>query len=158
MFDRRQLVARGAAIVLMFVSFGYARADDANEYPSEVRADGELADGSDISAANGTAHVDGAVGVDQADVIEEIVVIGKNKKRLPNLGSSLGTDPVVKKPGRHDWQFLPIYDPEQAYPYSDQIQLDEQIRRAGFIELFRVRFGQRPQGITTTASNVVGFD
>ena len=143
MFDRRQLVAPGAAIVLMFASFGYAQADDANEHPSEVRADVELADGSDISTANGT-DIRGTtdVGDDQADVIEEIVVIGKKKKRLPNLGSTLGTDPVVQKPGRFDWQFLPIYDPEQAYPYFDQLQLDEQIRRAGFIELFRVRFGQ----------------
>ena len=142
MFDQRQLVARGAAIVLMFASFGYAQADDANEYHAEVLADLELADGTATSTTNGTAHGDGDVGDDQADVIEEIVVIGKKKRRLPNLGSSLGTDPVVKKPGRTDWQFLPIYDPEQAYPYSDQIQLDEQIRRAGFIDLFRVRFGQ----------------
>ena len=45
MFDQRQLVARGAAIVLMFASFGYAQADDANEYHAEVLADLELADG-----------------------------------------------------------------------------------------------------------------
>ena len=142
MFDRRQLVARGAAIMFMLASFGYAQADEANEDPSEVRADLELADGTDISITNSKAHVDGDVGDDQADVIEEIVVIGKKKRRLVNLGSSLGTDPVVQKPGRLDWEFLPIYDPEQAYPYFDQLQLDEQIRRAGFIDLFRVRFGQ----------------
>ena len=75
-------------------------------------------------------------------MIEEIVVIGKEKWQLPNLGSSLDTDPVVPKPGRIDWQFLPMYDPEQAYPYFDQFQLDEEIRRTGFIELFRARFGR----------------
>ncbi len=143
MFDRRQLVARGAAIVLMFASFGYAQADDANEYLAEVRADLEMADGVDISTTNRTdirATTD--VGGDQADVIEEIVVIGKQKWQRPNLGSSLDTDPVVQKPGRIDWQFLPKYDPEQAYPYFDQFQLDAEIRRTGFIQLFRARFGR----------------
>jgi len=143
MFDRRQLVARGATIVLMFASFGYAQADDANEYLADVRADLEMADGVDISITDRTdirATADG--GGDQADVIEEIVVIGKKKRRLPNLGRSLDTDPVVQKPGRIDWQFLPMFDPEQAYPYFDQFQLDEEIRRTGFIELFRARFGR----------------
>ncbi len=142
MFDRRQLLARGAAIVLMCASFGYAQADDANEYHAEVRADLEMADGVEISSKNrsdirATADVDG----DQEDVIEEIVVIGRKKSQHPNLGSSLDTDPVVQKPGRIDWQFLPIYDPEQAYPYSDLLQFDQEIRRTGFIDLFRIRFG-----------------
>ncbi len=143
MVDRRQLVALSAAIVLMFTSIGYAQADDAKEYLSEVRGDLEMADGADISTTNrtdirATADADD----DQADVIEEIVVIGKKKRPLPNLGSSSGTDPVLQNPNRIDWHFLPMYDPEQAYPYFDQFQLNEEIRRAGFIELFRVRFGR----------------
>jgi len=143
MFDRRQLVTRGAAIVLMFASFGYAQADDANEYVAEVRGDLEMADDVDILTTNRTdVRAMADVGGDQADVIEEIVVIGKKKRQLPYLGSSLDTDPVVQKPGRIDWQFLPMYDPEQAYPYSDLVQFDEEIRRTGFIELFRVRFGR----------------
>ena len=142
MFDRRQLVARGAAIVLMFASFGYAQADDANEYLAEVGADLEMADDVDILTTNRTdVRAMADVGGDQADVIEEIVVIGKKKRQLPYLGSSLDTDPVVQKPGRIDWQFLPMYDPEQAYPYSDLLQFDQEIRRTGFIELFRIRFG-----------------
>ena len=103
MFDRRRLMARRAAIVLTFASFGYAQADDANEYLSEARADLELTEGVDISTTNRTdTRATADVGGDQADVIEEIVVIGKKKKRLPNLGSSLATDPVVQKPGRFD--------------------------------------------------------
>ena len=142
MFDRRQLMARGAAIVLMFASFGYAQADDANEYLAEVGADLEMADDVDILTTNRTdVRAMADVGGDQADVIEEIVVIGKKKRQLPYLGSSLDTDPVVQKPGRIDWQFLPMYDPEQAYPYSDLLQFDQEIRRTGFIELFRIRFG-----------------
>jgi len=141
--DRRQLVARSAAIVLLFASTGYAQADDSNEYLSGVRADLEIGDGTDMSTKSGTEiRATADAGGDQDDVIEEIVVIGKRKWRRPNLGSGWDTDPAVQKPGRIVWQFLPIYDPEQAYPYFDQLQLDDQIRRAGFIELFRVRFGR----------------
>jgi len=143
MFDRRQLVARAVAIVLMFAASGFAFADDANEYRSEVRDDLVLADGADISTMNRTditarADADG----DDVYVIEEIVVIGRKKSQHRNLGNSSGTDPVVQKPGRIDWQFLPMYDPEQAYPYSDLFQFDQEIRRRGFIELFRVSFGR----------------
>ena len=74
-------------------------------------------------------------------VIEEIVVIGRKKSQKPNLGNSSGTAPVVQKPGRIDWQFLPHYDPVQANRYLDLIRLDEDIRRAGVIELFRLSFG-----------------
>ncbi len=140
MFDRRQLVARAVAIVLMFAASGFALADDANEYRSEVRDDLDLADGADISSTNRTATAD-AYG-DDAYVIEEIVVIGRKKSQHPNLGNSTGTDPVVQMPGRIDWQFLPRYDPEQADRYFDLIQLNEETRRAGFIELFRISFGR----------------
>ncbi len=140
MFDRRQLVARAVAIVLMFAANGFALADDANEYRSEVRDDLDLADGADISTTNRTATAD-ADG-DDVYVIEEIVVIGRKKSQQPNLGNSSSTGPLVQMPGRIDWQFLPRYDPEQADRYFDLIQRDEEIRRAGFIELFRVSFGR----------------
>ena len=142
MFDRIQLVARAVAMVLMFTASGYTLADDADEYRPEVRDDLELADSADISTTNRTeitarADTDG----DDVSVIDEIVVIGRKKSRHSNLGNSSGTDPVVPMPGRIDWQFLPRYDPEQADRYFDLIQLDEEIRRGGFIELFRVSFG-----------------
>ncbi len=126
MFDRRKLVTRSAAAVLMFATMGYAQADDANEYLAKVGADLEMADGGDISTTNRTeirAMAD--VGGDQADVIEKIVVIGRQKWQLSNPGSSMGTDPVLQKPSRIDWQFLPTYDPEQAYPYFYQFQLGD---------------------------------
>ena len=143
MFDRRQLVTRSAAVVLMFASMGYAQADDANEYLAEVGADLEMADGGDISTTNRTEiRAVADVGGDQADVIEEIVVIGRQEWQLPNPGSSMGTDPAPQKPSRIDWRFLPTYDPEQAYPYFDQFQLGDEIRRTGFVRLFHVRFGR----------------
>ncbi len=58
MFDRRQLLARVVAMVLMFASYGYAQADDVNEYRSEVQDDLELADGADISTTNRTPKAD----------------------------------------------------------------------------------------------------
>ena len=140
MFDRRKLVTRSAAVVLMFATMGYAQADDANEYLAEVRDDLDLVDGADISTTNRTAKAD-ADG-DELYVIEEIVVIGRKKSQHPNLGNSSSTDPVVQMPGRIDWQFLPRYDPEQADRYFDLIQLDGENRRGGFIELFRVSFGR----------------
>ncbi len=143
MIDRRQLVAWSAAIMLMFASFGYAQADDANEYLAEVRPDLEMADGVDVLTTNRTdIRATADAGGDQPDVIEEIVVIGRQKWQLPNPGSSMGTDPVLQKPSRIDWQFLPRYDPEQAYIDFDLFHYNEEIRRAGFIELFRVRFGR----------------
>ena len=143
MFNRSQLLARSAAMALMFASFGFAWADDVNEYLAEVPADIEMADGVDISTTNPTdIRATADVGGDQADVIDEIVVIGRKNRQFPKLGSSLGTYRVMTKPNRIDWQFLPMFDPRQAYPYFDQFQLDEQTRRTGFIELFRLRFGR----------------
>ncbi len=143
MFDRRRLVAQAVAIVLVFSTSGIALADDADEYRSEVRDDLELADGADISTTNRTeitarADTDG----DDAYVIEEIVVIARTKSQHPSPGNSSVTDPVVKMPSRIDWQFLPRYNPEQADRYFDLIQLDQEIRRPGFIELFRISFGR----------------
>ncbi len=130
----------GPAVALASTSSNF---EDAEAIVSYADLNLEMADGVEISSKNrtdirATADVDG----DQEDVIEEIVVIGKKKGKLPNLGSSLDTDPVVQKPSRVNWEFLPNYDPEQAYPYFDQLQLDQEIRRTGFIQLFRVRFGR----------------
>ena len=139
MFDRRQLVARAVAMVLMFASYGYAQADNIDEYRSELHDDLELADGADISTTNWTPKANAD---DHSYVIEEIVVIGKKNSQHSNLGSNSSTNPLVQMPGRIDWRFLPPYDPEQADRYYDLIQLDEEIRRAGFIELFRFSFGR----------------
>ena len=142
MFKRRQLVARAVAIVLMFAANGFALADDANEYRSEGRDDLDLGDGADLTTTDHTAHGRSDADGDDKYVIEEIVVIGRKKSQHPSPDNSSGIDPVMQMPGRIDWQFLPRYNPEQADRYFDLIQLDEEIRRAGFIELFRISFGR----------------
>ena len=113
MFDRRRLVVRAVAILLMFTASRFALADDADEYRSEVH-----------------------------DVIEEIVVVARKNSQRPNLRNNSDIDPAVQMPAWIDLQFLPRYDPEQADRYFDLIQHDEIVRRAGFIELFRLSFGR----------------
>jgi hypothetical protein len=143
MFDRRQLVTRAVAIMLMFAASGFAMADDAKEYRSDVRDDIDFMDGADITSTNRidiTARAD-AEGED-VDVIEEIVVIGRKNSRHRNLGNRSGIDLVFKMPEQIELQFLPRYDPEQADRYFDLIEHDEEVRRAGFIELFRLSFGR----------------
>ena len=144
MFNRRRLVLSSAVIVLTLVSHAYTQADDANDYPSEVRADFKTVYDADILAATRTDNEAVAeVGSDDADVIEEIVVIGKNKRQLPDLGRNLGSNPVAKKPSWFDWQFLPAYDLQQADRHFDLFQLNDQIGRVGVVEVFRIRFGHR---------------
>ena len=95
MFDRRRLVVRAVAILLVFAANRFALADDADEYRSEVH-----------------------------DVIEEIVVVARKKSQRPNFVTNLDTDPAVQMPAWIDLQFLPRYDPEQADRYFDLIQHD----------------------------------
>ena len=134
------VVLGGPAVVLASTPSNY---EDARAIVSYADLNLEMADGVEISSKNRTdIRATADAGGDQPDVIEEIVVIGREKWPFPHLGSSLGIDPVVQKPSRIDWKFLPVYDPDQAYPFFDQFQLSEEIRRAGFIELFRVRFGR----------------
>ncbi len=152
MFDRRKLVARAVGIMLMIAASGFALADNATNYRSELRDDLDLANGAEITATN-RAGIPARADADSDDgyVIEEIVVIGRKKSRKSYLGSSADTYPVMQLPSWIDWQFLPRYDPAQADRYFDLIQpdryfdlipLDEEIRRAGFIELFRLSFGR----------------
>ena len=129
----------------LFLRWTYFSHQNAQFLNFEVRDDLDLANVADITTINRTditARAD--ADSDSEHVIDEIVVIARKKSQHPSPGNSSGIDPVVQMPGRIDWQFLPRYDPEQADRYFDLIQLDEETRRAGFIELFRISFGRRP--------------
>ena len=95
MFERRQLVTRAVTIVLMFAANGFALADNTNEYRSELRDDLDLADGTDLTTTDRTAHGRSDADGDDAYVIEEIVVIGRKKSQHPNPGNTSGIDPVM---------------------------------------------------------------
>lgn len=139
MFDRVRPGLRGAAIAFAFALLGLAQVSGAND----------AADYSNVSVATvgsaATSHADlesvADVNSDYLDVIEEIVVVGAKKNRRSKLGRGQSVDPEIKGPSRLDWQFFPVYDPEGAPLHFSHYQIGDQIQRAGFIEVFRIRFG-----------------
>lgn len=76
--------------------------------------------------------------------LEEVLVVGENEWRLPDLGSRWRAETAAAvEPARIDADVLPLYDPEDpTRERHDWFIVNEEIRRVGFIELFRVRFGR----------------
>jgi hypothetical protein len=77
---------------------------------------------------------------------EEIVVKGTdNPWRLPDLGSAWRAehDTETRATSRMRMDLFPLWDPEAARPERDLLPLNSELRRVGFIEVFRVRFGRR---------------
>ncbi len=78
---------------------------------------------------------------------EEVIVIGENEWRLPDLGSAWRVrqkEDLV--PARIETRFLPLYDPEnQTAANVNPFSFGREMRRVGFIEVFRARFGRRSQ-------------
>ena len=85
---------------------------------------------------------------DRRETLEEIVVIGEDQWRLPDLGSSWRKQAEEEElEGRLDVAFLPLYDAETTAENPDLFQINKEEQRIGFIELFRIRFGGRPRGL-----------
>lgn len=82
---------------------------------------------------------------DRAEVLEEIVVIATRPWRLPDLGASWRAEYEHRPVSRVAARYLPLYDPEMADRWPDLFQLSKQEERTGYIELFRIRFGAKPQ-------------
>lgn len=141
---------KGAAIAFAFVLLGFAQAsgaDDAYDF-GEIRSAAVISpattnDANPVTVRSADLGLIAEVNSDVPDSIEEIVVIGRKKSRLHDPDLDLGVDPLIKKSSRFNWQLFPVYDPELAVLHIDQFQIDDQIRRAGFIEVFRIRFGVR---------------
>ena len=75
---------------------------------------------------------------------DEIVVIGGLQWRLPDLGSAWRADREEEKSdARIQAALLPLYDPENPVTHNDMFLLNREMKRLGYIELFRVRFGRR---------------
>jgi len=84
---------------------------------------------------------------DKAPVLEEVVVVGRSQWRLPDLGSTWReTHEQERQQGRIEVSFMPLYDPENGDPNVDLFPRDREMRRVGFIEVFKVRFGGRSRG------------
>jgi hypothetical protein len=82
------------------------------------------------------------------EVIEEIIVYGRRDEwRLPDMGDTLRREREElekAKVGEVDFEFLPLYDPEQAAREPDLFRMDDPLQRVGKVELFRFRFGGEP--------------
>ena len=75
---------------------------------------------------------------------EEIIVLGENEWRLPDLGSSWRAEREAEEsPDGIQTTFLPLYDPENPPARSDIFLLNREAQRLGFVEIFRLRFGRR---------------
>jgi hypothetical protein len=82
---------------------------------------------------------------DRREPLEEIVVVSEQRWRLPDLGSEWRAEHAAEadSTARIEATFMPLYDPENDAPTYDVFNVNRAIRQVGFIELFRVRFGQR---------------
>lgn len=81
---------------------------------------------------------------DRAPVLEEVIVVNESEWRLPDLGSTWRANREAERPvQRIETSFLPLFDPENQDPYANLFPPSDELRRVGFIELFRVRFGRR---------------
>ena len=77
--------------------------------------------------------------------MEEIVVLGDERWRLPDLGAAWRAANEDRPESRVAIRYLPLYDPEQADRWPDLFLLNKQEERTGYIELFRIRFGAEAQ-------------
>jgi hypothetical protein len=81
---------------------------------------------------------------ERGDSLDEIIVVGGGEWRLPDLGSTWRARAAAEEEGqRIDVSFLPLYDPERDPVDYDPFRINREIQRVGFIELFRVEFGER---------------
>lgn len=104
-------------------------------------------DEADATGRPGAAPFEPAPRADE-EVIEEIIVYGRQDEwRLPDMGDELRREREElekAKVGEVDFEFLPLYDPEQAAREPDLFRMDDPLQRVGKVELFRFRFGGEP--------------
>lgn len=81
----------------------------------------------------------------EAEVEEIVVISDQNPWRLPDLGSAWRAQQEEQQDtGRISVDLLPIWDPDaEEIPTRNPFAVTDSIRRVGFIEVFRVRFGGR---------------
>jgi hypothetical protein len=81
----------------------------------------------------------------EPDALQEIVVKGdENPWRLPDLGSEWRAREAERRPtGRINAEAFPLWDPEADRIERELLPLNSELRRVGFIQVFRIRFGRR---------------
>lgn len=71
---------------------------------------------------------------------EEVVVVGEQRWRLPDLGSELRREQERESDARIRAEFLRPYDPADPANRFEPYPLDGELTRVGFIEIFRIGF------------------
>lgn len=77
--------------------------------------------------------------------LEEVVVVGNGKWRLPDLpdlGSSWRQAHAQEKEGRIHIGITRLYDPGRSPTSNDLFLTNQEIQRVGFLQLFQVHFGR----------------
>ena len=74
---------------------------------------------------------------------DEIIVVGQGW-RLPDLGSEWRKrQEEAEDTGRFHMTLLPLYDPSRPPQHDTPLLANPEVKRQGYIELFRLRFGRR---------------
>jgi hypothetical protein len=77
--------------------------------------------------------------------MEEVLVVGEQQWRLPDLGSEWRAQQTeaARNDDRIKVELLPLFDPASLRPERDLFLVNTEMRRVGYIEIFRLRFGRR---------------
>lgn len=77
--------------------------------------------------------------------LEEVIVVADPALRLPDLGTSLRLEREAEeaREARIQVSFLPPLEPADPRYDPNLIEVNPELRRTGYIEIFRLRFGRR---------------
>lgn len=77
--------------------------------------------------------------------LEEVVVVADPALRLPDLGTSLRLEREAQeaREARIQVSFLPPLEPADPRYDPTLLEVNPELRRTGYIEIFRLRFGRR---------------
>lgn len=79
--------------------------------------------------------------------LEEVVVVADPALRLPDLGTSLRLEREAQeaREARIQVSLLPPLEPADPRYDPRSLEVNPELRRTGYIELFRLRFGRRSE-------------
>lgn len=137
----------------------YALAQDDLALPPDVEAPAEaagpepgragaLTQPPDVEAAERSSERPGAARLadppERELTREEVVVVGEQRWRLPDLGSEFRREQEARADAeaRIRTEFLTPYNPDDPTNRFEPYPLDGDFTRVGFIELFRLKFGR----------------
>jgi hypothetical protein len=127
-----------ARINLILAAFGLVAAS------ALAQTDDELTLPPEITSEPGEVHVEPPP-EDREDMLEAVVTAGQSEWRLPDLGSGMREEQEARDPNeRIDVTFLYLYDPANQDPTEELFPDDSNPRSVGFLQVFELRFGKRP--------------